>query len=157
MSLLGSAGGWPQMATEGPIDTISYVNTLLHPCDPTAVGEVTIRMNWATNTRARSTRQRSTRTTAAWCCQGSRSSSRKRTLSPCCRGPVVQRRSPRKSIPSFGIEQRFPFFGYNTLFNVSGNVTKLKGAHTIEGGPLLRARQATGGTVIELQREFQFQ
>ena len=27
---------------------------------------------------------------------------------------------------SFGIEQRFPFFGYNTLFNVSGNVTKLK-------------------------------
>ena len=27
---------------------------------------------------------------------------------------------------SFGIEQRFPFFGYNTLCNFSGNLTKAR-------------------------------
>ena len=30
VSLLGSTGGWPQMATKYEIDTVSYVNTLLH-------------------------------------------------------------------------------------------------------------------------------
>ena len=34
----------------------------------------------------------------------------------------------------FGIEQRFPFFGYNTLFNISGNLTKVSGAHTMKAG-----------------------
>src|SRR5688572_4166830 len=38
------------------------------------------------------------------------------------------------TIASFGVEQRFPFFGYNTLFNVSGNITKMKGNHTIKTG-----------------------
>src|SRR6185436_19160074 len=41
---------------------------------------------------------------------------------------------PPGTIGSFGVEQRFPFFGYNTLFNVSGNVTKLKGQHTLKAG-----------------------
>jgi hypothetical protein len=35
---------------------------------------------------------------------------------------------------SFGYEQRFGFYGYNTLFNVSGNLTKLKGAHNMKTG-----------------------
>src|SRR2546428_385496 len=38
------------------------------------------------------------------------------------------------SIASIGVENRFPFFGYNTLWNISGNVSKLKGSHTIKTG-----------------------
>jgi hypothetical protein len=35
VSLLGSTGGWPQMPTKYEIDTVSYVNTLLHTFNPT--------------------------------------------------------------------------------------------------------------------------
>ena len=38
------------------------------------------------------------------------------------------------SIASIGVESRFPFFGYNTLWNISGNVSKLKSSHTIKTG-----------------------
>ena len=36
-------------------------------------------------------------------------------------------------------DNRWPFFGYNTLWNFSGNVTKIKGCAQHEGGPLRRA------------------
>ena len=38
------------------------------------------------------------------------------------------------SIASFNSDNRWPFFGFNTLFNVSGNLTKVKGAHNIKTG-----------------------
>ena len=40
VSLLGSSGGWPQMATKYEIDTVSYVNTLLHTFNPTTFAEL---------------------------------------------------------------------------------------------------------------------
>ena len=47
VSLLGSTGGWPQMPTKYEIDTVSYVNTLLHTFSPTLFGEFTVGVNWA--------------------------------------------------------------------------------------------------------------
>ncbi len=47
VSLLGSAGGWPQMATKYEIDTVSYVNTLLHTFNNTTFSEFTIGVNWS--------------------------------------------------------------------------------------------------------------
>ncbi len=47
VSLLGSTGGWPQMPTKYEIDTVSYVNTLLHTFSPTLYGEFTVGVNWA--------------------------------------------------------------------------------------------------------------
>jgi hypothetical protein len=35
---------------------------------------------------------------------------------------------------SLGVEQRFPFYGYNTLWNFSGNLSKLKSTHTMKVG-----------------------
>jgi hypothetical protein len=32
------------------------------------------------------------------------------------------------------VENRWPFFGFNTLWNFSGNLTKIKGAHTFKSG-----------------------
>ena len=47
VSLLGSSGGWPQMATKYEIDTVSYVNTVLHTFSPTLFSEFTVGVNWA--------------------------------------------------------------------------------------------------------------
>ena len=47
VSFLGSGGGWPQQPSKYEIDTVSYVNTLLHTFNPTLFGEVTVGVNWA--------------------------------------------------------------------------------------------------------------
>src|SRR4029078_10388559 len=47
VSFLGGAGGWPQMATKYEIDTVSYVNTLLHTFNNTTFSEFTIGVNWS--------------------------------------------------------------------------------------------------------------
>ncbi len=41
---------------------------------------------------------------------------------------------PPGNIASFGVEQRFPFFGFNTLKTVSANLTKVKGRHNVKTG-----------------------
>jgi hypothetical protein len=35
---------------------------------------------------------------------------------------------------SFGVEQRFPFYGFNTLKTVTANFTKVKGSHNMKTG-----------------------
>ena len=47
VSFLGSGGGWPQQPSKYEIDTVSYVNTLLHTFNPTTFAEFTIGVNWA--------------------------------------------------------------------------------------------------------------
>ena len=38
------------------------------------------------------------------------------------------------TIAPFNTDNRWPFFGYNTLWNFSGNVTKIKGSHNMKAG-----------------------
>jgi hypothetical protein len=133
VSLLGSAGGWPQMATKYEIDTVSYVNTLLHTFSPTLYGEFTIGVNWAHQYTSPFD-------------QAAADANDRRVVLPGMpqffpqANPlyIIPQASfnggPPGTIASFGVEQRFPFFGYNTLFNVSGNVTKIKGTHTMKTG-----------------------
>ena len=99
---------------------------------------------------------RSTSTTAPWCCRRSSSSSRRRTRTTCCR----RRASPAAypgTIGSFNVESRWPFFGYNTLFNFSGNITKVKGAHNMKTGLFVEhttrpaQRSSTFNGIAELQ------
>jgi hypothetical protein len=133
VSLLGSTGGWPQMATKYEIDTVSYVNTLLHTFNPSTFGEFTIGVNWAHQY------------TSPFDEAALNANDRRQVLpglpqffpqaNPQFLLPQASfNGGPPGTIASFGIEQRFPFFGYNTLINVSGNVTKLKGAHTMKAG-----------------------
>ena len=133
VSLLGSTGGWPQMATKYEIDTVSYVNTLLHTFSPTLHGELTVGVNWA--------HQHTSPLDDA-----ARNANDRRSVLPGM-PQFFPQANPLNIIPQatftggvpgnplqFGIEQRFPFFGYNTLFNVSGNVTKVTGTHTVKAG-----------------------
>ena len=133
VSLLGSSGGWPQMATKYEIDTVSYVNTLLHTFSPTLYGEFTVGVNWAHQNTSPFD-------------DAARDANDRRVVLPGM-PQFFPTANPLQILPqatftggvpgtiaSFGVEQRFPFFGYNTLFNVSGNLTKVTGAHTMKTG-----------------------
>jgi len=133
VSLLGSTGGWPQMATKYEIDTLSYVNTLLHTFNPTLYGEFTVGVNWAHQYTSPLNDQ-------------ARDANDRRLVLPGM-PQFFPQANPLAIIPQavftggvpgnllqFGIEQRFPFFGYNTLWNVSSNLTKVTGAHTMKAG-----------------------
>jgi hypothetical protein len=133
VSLLGSTGGWPQMPTKYEIDTVSYVNTVLHTFTPTLFGEFTVGVNWAHQYTSPLD-------------DAARDANDRRLVLPGM-PQFFPQANPLNIVPQaqfgggvpgnllqFGIEQRFPFFGFNTLFNVSGNITKLKGAHTMKAG-----------------------
>ena len=123
------------MATKYEIDTVSYVNTLLHTFSPTLHGEFTVGVNWAHQYTSPFD-------------EAARDANDRRVVLPGMPQFFPQANPlyilpqatftggvPREQHPlQFDIEQRFPFFGYNTLFNVSGNLTKLKGAHTMKAG-----------------------
>ena len=160
VSLLGSTGGWPQMPTKYEIDTVSYVNTLLHTFSPTLYGELTVGVNWAHQY------------TSAFDDQALDANDRRQVLPgmpqffPAANPMgIIPQATFTGGVPGnplqFGIEQRFPFFGYNTLFNVSSNVTKVAGAHTLKAGlfvehttrPAARTSSFNGTTVSTPMRQ----
>ena len=144
------------MATKYEIDTVSYVNTVLHTFSPTLFSEFTVGVNWAhQNTSPLD--------------DAARDANNRRIVLPGM-PQFFPEANPLDILPqatftggspgtiaSFGVEQRFPFFGYNTLFNVSGNITKIKGAHTIKDRPVRRAHDEAGRAHVELQRHLQLQ
>ena len=124
--------GWPQQPSSYEIDTVSYVNTLLHTFNPTLFGEVTVGVNWAhqhTSAFDDAAKQGNDRRS---CCPGSRSSSRRPTD-----GILAERHVHRRhpgTVASFQTDNRWTFFGFNTLWNVSGNITKIAGSHNMKAG-----------------------
>lgn len=133
VSLLGSTGGWPQMATKYEIDTISYVNTLLHTFNPTTFAEATVGVNWAhqyTSPFDKAALDANDRRVVLPGLPQFFPQANPMSLLP----QASFNGGPPGTIASFGVEQRFPFFGYNTIFIISGNVTKLKGAHSLKAG-----------------------
>jgi Carboxypeptidase regulatory-like domain len=137
VSLLGSTGGWPQMATKYEIDTVSYVNTLLHTFSPTLYSEFTIGVNWAhqnTSPFDDAAREANDRRVVLPGMPQFFPGANPLHIIPQATFAGGVPSVNNNSIASFGIEQRFPFFGYNTLFNVSGNITKISGAHSMKAG-----------------------
>ncbi len=133
VSILGVTGGWPQMATKYEIDTVSYVNTLLHTFSPTLFSEVTVGVNWSHqyttpfDQAAQDSNDRSK--VLPGFPQFFPSANPLNLLPQASFGGGIS-----GNAPSFGYEQRFGFFGFNTLWNFSGNMTKIKGTHNIKTG-----------------------
>ena len=76
VSFLGSTGaGWPQQPSKYEIDTVSYVNTLLHTFNPTTFAEFTVGVNWSHQYTSALDQRPRTSTIARWCCQVWRSTS----------------------------------------------------------------------------------
>lgn len=134
VSFLGSTGaGWPQQPSKYEIDTVSYVNTLLHTFNPTTFAEVTVGVNWShqyTSAQDAAARDANDRTKVL---PGLRQffpeANPDNLLPQASFGGGVP-----GTIGSFNVEPRWPFFGFNTLWNFSGNITKVQGTHNMKAG-----------------------
>ena len=137
VSFLGSGGGWPQQPSKYEIDTVSYVNTILHSFSPSTFAEFTIGVNWAhqytsaLDDAARDAND-STLRLPGWQQFFPQANPDHLLPNATFNGGIPSVNN--NSIASFNSDNRWPFFGFNTLFNVSGNVTKVKGAHNIKTG-----------------------
>ncbi|PYR53756.1 MAG: hypothetical protein DMF91_27835, partial [Acidobacteria bacterium] len=137
VSFLGSSGGWPQYPTKYEINTFGIVNTLLHTFNQTTFSEVTVGVNWAhqyTSPLDQAAQDANDRTKVLPGLPQFFPAANPLNVLPQAtfNGGVPSLNN--NSIASIGVENRFPFFGYNTLWNISGNVSKLKGSHTIKTG-----------------------
>ena len=117
VSILGSTGGWPQMATRYDIDTVGWVSTVLHTFSPTLFGEFTVGVNWAHQNTApfdQAEMDKNDRTKVLPGLPQYFPESNPMNLVPNANfgGGVPG------TILSLGIENRFPFFGYNTLLQL---------------------------------------
>ena len=142
-ALLGSGGGWPQQPSKyrsGAPD----VNTLLHTFNSTTFSELTVGVNWShQNTEAlnQAAKDGNDRTLVLPGFQQFFPSANPSTSLP---QRVFTGGGMPGTIAPFNVDNRWPFFGYNPLWNFSGNVTKIKGAHNIKTGSLRRTHDAAG-------------
>jgi len=132
-SLLGSGGGWPQQPSKYSIRSAGLVNTLLHTFNSTTFSELTVGVNWShQNTQAlnQAARDGNDRTLVLPGFQQFFPSANPDNILPNASfgGGIPG------TIAPFNTDNRWPFFGYNTLWNFSGNVTKIKGAHNLKAG-----------------------
>ena len=134
VSFLGSTGaGWPQQPSKYEIDTFGIVNTLLHTFSPSLYSELTVGVNWAhqyTSALDEAAKRNNDRTIVLPGLRQFFPQANPDNLMP----QATFGGGVPGDIASFNVESRWPFFGYNTLWNFSGNVTKIAGSHNIKSG-----------------------
>jgi hypothetical protein len=140
VSFLGSTGaGWPQQPSKYEIDTVSYVNTLLHTFNSTTFAEATVGVNWShqyTSALDQHARDINDRTIVLPGFQQFFPQANPDNLLPQATfvGGLPTPGTGNPTYGAFNVESRWPFFGFNTLWNFSGNLTKIKGSHTMKTG-----------------------
>jgi hypothetical protein len=162
VSFLGSTGaGWPQQPSKYEIDTVSYVNTLLHTFNPTTFAEFTVGVNWShqyTSALDQAAKDANDRTKVLPGLGQYFPSANPDNLMP----QASFSGGPPGTIASFNVESRWPFFGYNRLWNFSSNLTKIKGPHTMKSGffvehttrPAQRSSQFNGNLSFNTDGQF---
>src|SRR4051812_23897143 len=138
-SLLGSGGGWPQQPSKYSIRSAGLVNTLLHTFNSTTFSELTVGVNWShQNTQAlnQAAKDGNDRTLVLPGFQQFFPAANPERIVPNASflGGLPTPNTGNPTYASFNTDNRWPFFGYNTLWNFSGNVTKIKGAHNLKSG-----------------------
>jgi hypothetical protein len=135
VSTFGFMGGFPRMATKFETNSLSYVTTLLHSLSPATFFEATAGMSWQYQ-RAGAIDQAELD-----------ANNRARVLpgmprffpdaNPLDLLPNAMFNGPANLAPAIGnfqYERRFPFYGYSTIWNISGNITRIKAAHNFKAG-----------------------
>jgi hypothetical protein len=155
ITILGSTGGWPQMATRYNIDTVGWVGTVLHTFSPTLFGEFTVGVNWSHQSMSALDQAEVDK------------NDRTKVL------PGVPQffpeANPMNIVPNanfgggvpgnvlaLGVENRWPFYGYNTLWNVSTNITKASGSHTFKTGFFLEYTTRPAQRTSNFNGDFSF-
>jgi Carboxypeptidase regulatory-like domain len=155
VSLLGSSGGWPQYPSKYEIDTRAIVGTLLHTFNNSTFLEVTSGINW------------SHQYTSAFDEAALAANDRTKVLPGLTQffpGANPDNVLPQATfnggspgtIASFGVEQRWPFFGYNKLFNLSTNLTKIHNAHNMKAGFFLERTRRPAQRTSSFNGTFSF-
>ena len=135
VSFLGATpAGWPQYPSKYEIDTLSIVNTLLHTFSPTMLSELTVGRNWSHQYTSPLN-------------QAARDANDRTLVLPQLPQFFPQANADYRVLPqvsygggvpgttgALGVESRWPFFGFNDIWNLSGNITKIKGAHNFKTG-----------------------
>src|SRR5262249_221163 len=122
---------WPQFPIKYQIKAEGLVSTLIHTFDPTLTNEFTFGVNQALQTVEplnqagidKNTRNKIVHTVPTFFPTNNTLSLIPNSTS----GGVA-------NAPQFNIEQRFPFFGTNNIWNVSDNLSKIRGGHNFKAG-----------------------
>jgi len=147
-------GGWPQMDGKLETNTIGYVTTILHSLNSVTFMEATAGVNWAYQRAAvvsQAVQEANTRARVLPGLPGFFPEANPLDLLP---NATFNGSAVPGTIGFFQYERRFPFYGYNTLWNFSGNLTRVQRAHNIKAGLFVeqasrpaRQRSAFNGTI----------
>ena len=126
-----ASGVWPQFPIKYQIRSAGLVATVIHTFDPTLVNEFTVGVNRALQTvdpLNQAGLDRNDRTKLGLNLPQFHPEINPLNLIPNATfGGVV-------GAPQLNIEQRFPFFGTNNIWNWSDNLSKVRGAHILKAG-----------------------
>ena len=75
----------------------------------------------------------------------------------CCRNATLHRRHRAGTVASFNVDNRWPFFGFNTLWNFSGNMTKIAGSHNMKAGLFVEHTTRPAQRAVDVQRHADLQ
>jgi len=122
---------WPQFPIKYQIKAEGLVSTLIHTFDPTLTNELTFGVNRALQTVEPLNQagiDRNDRNNIGLSLPQFFPAINPLDLIPNATFGGVP------NAPQFNIEQRFPFFGTNNIWNVSDNVSKIRGSHNVKAG-----------------------
>jgi hypothetical protein len=125
---------WPQLPIKYQIRSAGLVSTLIHTFSPTLINEFTFGVNRAKQTVDALTEEglnRNVRSNIGLNLPQFYPSSNPLNLVPQATFVGVQ------NAPQLNIEQRFPFFGTNNIWNWSDNFSAIRGAHNLKFGVYL--------------------
>jgi hypothetical protein len=123
---------WPQFPIKYQIESRGLVSTLIHTFDPTLTNELTFGVNRALQTVNPLNQEgldRNDRTELGLTLPQLNPAINPLNLIPNATfGGIIQ------NAPQLNIEQRFPFFGTNNIWNWSDNLSKIWGSHNLKAG-----------------------
>ncbi|HEX5082969.1 MAG TPA: hypothetical protein VFY40_13060, partial [Blastocatellia bacterium] len=124
---------WPQFPIKYQIESRGLVSTLIHTFDPTLTNELTFGVNRALQTvsplnQEGLDRNDRTKLGLATLPQFNPAINPLNLVPNATFGGVIQ------NAPQLNIEQRFPFFGTNNIWNWSDNLSKIRGSHNLKAG-----------------------
>ena len=139
VSFLGSSGGWPQYPSKYEIDTRAVVGTLLHTFNSTTFAEVTVGVNAShqyTSPLDEASQRANDRSLVLPGLPQFFPAANPLGVLPQATfsGGLPTPNTGNPTYASFGVENRWPFYGFNRLWNFSTNLTKVAGAHNVKAG-----------------------
>ena len=150
-------GGWPQMDGKLETESISYVNTLLHSFGSRTFLDVTAGVNWQNQDASAVSQAVLDANTRSKVLPGLPQFFPEANPLDLLPNAMFNGTAMPGTIGLFQYERRFPFYGYNRLWNVSASLTRVARAHNIKTGVFVEDFVAAGAAAVGVQRNHQLQ